>query len=178
MADQIVQEEDFDFGVQDTTKLDDQVPLELDDGTEAPVADSSEVNAVKTENPLSIAFEEGNYADFVKLGQKFTNGCLLVSNTLIPLIEAALIELLGNTSAYQRQSATITPKLIGLSPVFSFSLDYRVSFWIGTDIPKDAVLKDATYVLDKVSAIKSAKIEECKIDTATGVLSLSGDIGA
>lgn len=178
MADQITQEEDFDFGVQDTTKLDDQVPLELADGTEAPVADSSEVNAVKTESPLSIAFKEGNYADFVKLGQRFTQGCLMVSNTLIPLIEAALIELLGNTSAYQRQKATVTPKLVGLAPMFSFELEYRVSFWIGTDIPKDAVLKDATYVLDKISALKTAKIEECKIDTATGTLSISGDIGA
>lgn len=159
-----------------TDKLDDQVPLQLDDGTEAPIADSSEVNAVKTETPTKVAFAAGNYGNLTGIGQRFTQGVLAVTNTLVPLVEAALIELTGNSSAYSREEGTVTAKIVGETPVFEFRFSYKVSLWIGTDIQRDAVLKDANYVLEKVSPLQSAKVDECKIDTSTGVLTISGTV--
>ena len=157
-------------------KLDDQVPLKLDDGSEAPIADSSKVDAVKTDSPTKVAFATGNYAGLTTLGQRFTQGVLAVTNTLVPLIEAALIELTGNSSAYSREDGTVTAKVVGETPVFEFSFSYKVSLWIGTDIQRDAVLADANYVLEKVGPLQSAQVDECKIDTSTGILVISGSV--
>lgn len=157
-------------------QLKDQVPLQLDDGSETPIADSSEVDAVKQSTPIKAEFASGNLGELTSIGQKFTAGVLSVTNTLVPLIEAALIELTGNSSAYTRESALISPKIVGTTPTFEFQFAYKVSLWIGTDIPKDPVLQDANYVYEKISALKSATFDECKIDTSTGTLSISGTL--
>jgi len=158
------------------TKMDDQVQLELSDGTESSIADSSEVNAIKTTDPIVIKFETGNYDGFIDLGQRFSQGILTITNTLVPLIEAGLIELLGNSSAYTRIDGTINSKIVGTTPIFDFSFQYKVSLWIGSDIQKEAVLEDATYVYTKINIITNTKFKECKIDTATGLLSIEGSL--
>lgn len=157
-------------------KLEGQVQLELDDGTTAPVADSSEVSAIQQTSQVAIKFTSGNYDGLINLGQTFSKGILSITNTLIPLVEASLIELLGNASAYSREDFTVDPKIVGMNPIFEISMSYKVSLWIGTDIPKDAVLKDATYVYNKINVMKNVKFEECKIDTATGLLSIKGSL--
>jgi hypothetical protein len=100
----------------------------------------------------------------------------LVTRTFLPLVEKALIELLGNSSSYIRDSFVYNITVSNNQIVYDVSMTYSVSLFIGTDIDKAAVAHDQKYIADTISVVPGIRIKNVAIDTSTGLVSISVEI--
>ena len=149
--------------------------LELADGTTQDVSpivqDDSTVNAIPV-TTASQEFANGNINQLPTVQSNFDFLITTLMKTIEPLAEAALIELLGNSGAFLRDSGTVDISMMGSVFMFNVVLKYKVSAWIGDDIDKNDVLHDAKYVLDKFQPVQGLDWKTCAIDTNDGVLTL------
>jgi hypothetical protein len=94
----------------------------------------------------------------------------LVQNTFELLAEKAMIELLGASNMYRREAATFAVSFENNQVQISGTLQFRVSMWVGLDIPKEDIAHDAQYVLNVLSAAQGVSVSKCEINTEEGTL--------
>jgi hypothetical protein len=124
---------------------------------------------------VDVKFEEGNWDSIQDMGQVVADKTTMITKTLEPLVEKALIELLGASTMYKRVSANITGGADPQDGQFKFNgvLIYQCSFWIGVDVEKADIEHDAQYILNTLKPISdTVNISSCAIDTADGSLKL------
>lgn len=150
--------------------------LPVVDGTDIPVAtDSQSVNAINLNPENQIAFEAGNFNEFQKLPDTLSAKISTVTNTIIPLVEAALIELLQKSSLYRRESFQVTPVFSGLNFSATISMKYHVDSWIATDVAIEDISQDANYVYSRINVVPNIRWSTCAIDTTEGSLTIEFD---
>lgn len=149
--------------------------LELADGANRQVAQDSSLqhDAINPEGEASISFKSGNYNHINELPQSINQKIETLTKTIMPLAEAALIELLGNNKAYKGDDfqATFAMGPDG-DPKFDVHATYSVENWIGTDIAQEDIAQDAKYLLDRMKVVPGVNWRTCKIDVTDGSLTL------
>ncbi len=147
--------------------------LPVVDGTNIPTAaDSQSVNAVDPNPTGEISFESGNFQEIQKLGDAVSAKTSLVEKTVLPLIEASLIELLGKSSLYKRESFEATPVFSGTQITISCSVKYHIDSWIATDVNREFIAQDASYVYNRIKVVPNVSWSTCEIDTTEGSLTV------
>jgi hypothetical protein len=121
----------------------------------------------------NISFEQGNFNQVMGYPQLVSDKVASLTRTLVPLIEVALIELLGNNQNYKRQSGQCAMSFQNNQLALSFSFIYVVNGWIGTDIAMEDIQHDSNYVLNRIRPV-GANITKCEIDTESGTLTIMG----
>lgn len=155
------------------TLAEDPKKLQLDDGTETEVAQD---NAIQTkplqDRKVKFNFQDGNFDVFISYGKDIAAKFQTVSQTILPLIEVALIELLGNDSLVKYELFNFAPKMSGNMFCLKVTIVASTKDWIGDDITLDATKQDAAYVLNRVSVVPNVRWEHCIIDTKDGTLTV------
>ena len=132
-------------------------------------------DALNPDGEVDPTFQSGNLETLNEVPQIVEDKITLVTKTLEPLIEKALIELLGASSMYERLESNnqLSPNEDGsLSIVGTFV--FKSQFWIGLDIDQEDIKHDADYVLNTLAPItETVRITECSIDVAEGVLRIA-----
>jgi hypothetical protein len=131
-----------------------------------------EYGPLKPEGEVDIQFEQGNFSQLRDLPEVIADKTTMVTQTLEPLIEKALIELLGSSSMFKREAGNISfgPDDNG-QVTLSGVLTYICTFWIGTEVDPNDIKHDSSYVLGTLQPIADkVKFTECSIDTADGRL--------
>jgi len=131
------------------------------------VADAIDVNKEQ------IVFKGGNLAQCFSLPQTIDAKIQKLQYTLLPLVEAALIELLESSTMYTRENAQVSLSLIGDFQIELFAyLTYKVPRFIGLDVDPNDIATDAKYILNRINVDPAMKITECKIDCTAGTVTI------
>lgn len=125
---------------------------------------------LKAEGSTSIIFEQGNYGQLQNSVKALVRKPGIISRTFLPLVEKALIELLGTSSSYKRTNFEFNISLINGQIQYVITCIYSVDLFIGTDIEKSAVEHDQNYIIETISVVPEIKIKDVKIDTSTGLV--------
>lgn len=150
--------------------------LQTADGTntETSIDSSAQYDALQANGIAEINFKSGNYKSFIARPQLIAGKIQVVQTTILPLIEAALIELLGNNKAYTPNNFNAT-FIEGETPQIDVALEYTVELFIGTDIDQKAISHDANYILSRISKnstgqniLPNVSFKHCSIDCKTG----------
>jgi len=124
-----------------------------------------------------ITFEQGNYKQIVGLPQLVTGKVAELVQTLVPLIEISLIELMGSTSMYKRAVGQCIPSFDQQGKIsINFTFQYVVEKFIGQDIELEAIQHDANYILDRIKPCQAANITKCEINVSEGTVTIMGTI--
>lgn len=137
----------------------------------------NQYDALNPVGDAGINFETGNFSNGLSsLKNSIIKAEQFIQKTFVPLIEVALIELMGSSNSYQRKNAVITPSFDnGANVVVNFKFIYSVSLWIGTDIKPEAIQHDSTYIMNRIG-VAGADISKCEIDCSDGTLTIVGAI--
>lgn len=148
--------------------------LQTDDGsnTGIEIDSSAQTDAVNPAGQYELNFEEGNFKTMQDLPNTIGNKSVLLTKTIVPLIEAGLIELLGNSSAYNEKKCDTVVTIDGNNVKFESDIVFTADLYIGTDIEQEAIASDAKYLLDKIKIIPNCEWTECSIDCAEGIIHL------
>lgn len=133
---------------------------------------------VNPNGKTSIKFETGNFDKIQTLTIPLSKKLTLIEKTIIPIIEVALIELLGNNSLYKAKNFTATAELNtkGQAKV-NVNCVYFIEKFIGTDVNKQSIMHDAKYILDRVnSLIQNIFWNKCEIDCSQGLVTIDFDL--
>lgn len=137
---------------------------------ETNIENDQQVMDTYEDKPSVTDFKEGNINiinDYFNLTyRKVTT----IKNAVLPVIEATLIQLLGNSGEYSRQSCQVIIEHKDSSPIFNLDIIYYVPKWIGVDIKKESITSDVTFIYDKISKFDNVEYKHCSIDCATGTL--------
>ena len=153
--------------------MDEQPTLQLIDGTDTQIAqDSNDQSSILTKT-VKFNFENGNFEDFDKLSKVISNKVQTIRQTILPLVEVALIELLGNDLNVKYESFNSIFSQKNNNPTFSVELKVSTKEWIGTDVSQEAVKKDADYIINRLKVVPNVNWKHCIIDTQDGSLTLS-----
>lgn len=126
-------------------------------------------------DPITISFENGNYNNMVMLPNQIAEKIKSIRQTLIPLIEVALIELLGTSQLYRRYKGDIFPSFDVNKVGIDFDLEYFSSSYIGTDFEYQDLMQDSKYILDRITPA-GANITKCEIDSSNGIITIRGSV--
>jgi|LSPZ01.1.fsa_nt_gi hypothetical protein len=135
--------------------------------------DNSTTTEVAQNNPSAFIFKEGKSANVTQYITSIETKLKTINQTILPLIEVSLIELLGKSSAYERLSANIT---MNNQDKFDCKFIYQVSLWIIQESEEEeqdlseALKHDASYVFDKIKMIQGVEYKSCLIDSTIGQL--------
>lgn len=149
--------------------------LQLADGTDSGIS----VDATKQQEDLdpngiaTIKFEKGNYSQLSQIPSKITEKISVINQTILPLINVALIELLGNNNAYQAEQFLSTFSLENNNPTFNVETIFKANGWIGNDVVQSAIAKDAEYILNRINVVKGVHYTKCEINCGDGTLSVN-----
>lgn len=125
------------------------------------------------EGEANIAFEDGDFKvqQQTPAGQAALNS---MNQTVLPLCEKALIELLGNSGAYHREdlSAVQTGNKIDAD------ITYHCDLYIGNDIDPASVTRDQNYIYNTIKVIPGLTIRQVRIDTSKGDIHVDVSLGA
>lgn len=133
-----------------------------------------QVNALGIGN-VNLIFDKGNLEQIKALPQTVSSKIEAITKTLIPLIEVALIELLGSSQGYKRLLAQIVPNFNENGVFFDFVIQYNVPGYIGTDFEYSDLQSDSNYIYDRILP-SNIKINKCEIDTKDGNITIAGEI--
>ena len=130
--------------------------LTLSDGTPSQVTQDSKqmsntADAIDPYGQATISFEQGNYNQFITISQKIFEKQNLLTYTIIPLIEKALIELLGSNANYRAHEFIGSVDTNTNNIVTTATMSFKVESWIGFDVETEAIQKDAEYVYNTSS---------------------------
>lgn len=147
--------------------------LVLDDGTETKVAQDSNQGNVDVgqdeDNAYVISYKHGNWDYFTKSAKDFSEKVTTIRQTITPLLEKALIELIGNSGAYDRSAFNATAGLEDDKFRVSAEFHYQVNLYIvSDDDDKAKVMHDQGYIYQTLSQVPGINISSTKIDTDTG----------
>ncbi len=147
-------------------------PLQTADGTAIAVDTSGQYDAISPNGVANISFDTGNWDTMLKREQKIGAKISTIQKTVVPLIEVGLIELLGNSSAYHGTSFNAA---IGSDDACTVSaeLSYKVPLFIGTDVEHEAVVKDSTYLYNRIKVAPNVTWKKCEINTTDGMVNLA-----
>jgi len=124
---------------------------------------------------INVAFESGNFQSLSEMPMMIQSKTDFITRTLEPLIEKALIELLGASTMYKRVSSNnqMSPGENGAITIVG-TFVFKTQFWIGMDIEKADVDHDAQYVMKTLQPVSQiVRITQCAIDTGQGTLTVS-----
>ena len=159
--------------------LTDEMAMPVQDGgipQNASGVSSGQYDALDPVGNANIKFDQGNYQQIAGLPKVTADKIAQLMQTFVPLVEVALIELLGSNVMYKRTLGQCMPAFDNQGKLsIEFTFQYVIEQWIGTDIQYDAIQHDANYVLEKVKPVK-ANISKCEIDCTNGQLTLMGTI--
>ena len=169
------------------TKLSDKVShgfnapknLTLNDGTQTNIAVDSEDQTGGTDQDqenYEVTFEKGNWDTFTQSAQLYSQKVTTIRQTMVPLIEKALIELLETSGAYNRASFESSASFQNGKFRVTAELHYQVDLWIGTDFDPEAIQHDQGYIYQTISAVPDIQIESVKIDTTEGDLQIIASV--
>jgi hypothetical protein len=157
----------------------DQANIPVQDGAipqDAAGIESGSYDALNPVGNAEIKFEQGNFATIMGLPKVTADKTAQFVQTFVPLVEVALIELLGNSDRYEHKLAQCAPAFDNTGKIsIEFTLQYSVSSWIGNDISTVDIQHDANYVLQKIQPV-NANITKCEIDVSNGTLTIMGTI--
>lgn len=145
--------------------------LTLNDGTQTHVAVDSEdqIGEVdQDEENYEVTFEKGNWDLFTQSAQQYSQKVTTIRQTLVPLVEKALIELLETSGAYDRTSFVSSAFFQNNDFRVVAEMHYTVDLWLGEGFQPDAVAQDQGYIYQTISAVPGIQIESVKIDTSKG----------
>lgn len=150
---------------------DGQVPQQVDQTPQQ----GTQVDALGTEN-FDIQFQSGNYEQTKGLPEAVKAKTEGLTKTFVPLVEVALIELTGSSQMYLRKLAQITPSFDENSSLkLSFTLQYVIPGYIGTEFEYADLQSDSKYIYDRLLP-SGAKITKCEIDTNDGSVTIMGEL--
>ena len=137
---------------------------------------SDQFDALDPVGNAEIKFNQGNYQTIQGLPQVTADKTAQLVQTFVPLVEVALIELLGSNSMYTRTLGQCQPGFDEKGQInIEFTFQYTIEQFIGQDIPLEAIKHDATYILEKIKPCK-ANVTKCEISTTNGVLTIQGTL--
>ena len=145
--------------------------LTLNDGTQTHIATDSEdqVGEVDQDNEnYEVTFDKGNWDLFTQSAQQYSQKVTTIRQTLVPLVEKALIELLETSGAYDRTSFVSSAYFQNNDFRVVAEMHYTVDLWLGSDFPEGAVEQDQGYIYQTISTVPGIQIESVKIDTSKG----------
>lgn len=145
--------------------------LTLNDGTQTHIAVDSEdqIGEVdQDEENYEITFEKGNWDLFTQSAQQYSQKVTIIRQTLVPLVEKALIELLETSGAYDRTSFVSSAFFQNNDFRVVAELHYTVDLWLGEGFQQDAINQDQGYIYQTISAVPGIQIESVLIDTSKG----------
>jgi hypothetical protein len=136
---------------------------------------SGQYDALNATGQEQIVFQNGNYKQVVGYPKLVQDKITSLTQTFVPLIEVALIELLGNSQMYQRQTGDVVMSFQNNQLAISFTFVYVVNNFIGTDIDLSAIQHDSNYILMKIKQ-SGANITKCEISTESGQITIMGSL--
>lgn len=142
--------------------------LILNDGTETDVKVDSEFQQTPIDvngQPDLFGFQQSNISQIEQQYNNIADKIDIVKRTLIPLVDKAFIELIGNNKAAQKQVFNVT---IGENGLLDVQLVYLVQEFIVQDIQPQYVQSDETYIRNTLSVMKNVTFRTIKIDTTSG----------
>lgn len=147
--------------------------LTLNDGTQTHIATDStdqlgEIDQ-DTDN-YEVKFDKGNWDLFTQSAQQYSQKVTVVRQTLVPLVEKALIELLETSGAYDRTSFVTSAVFQNNEFKIIVEMHYTVDLWLGDGFLPEAVQQDQGYIYQTISVIPGIQIESINIDTSKGDL--------
>lgn len=125
------------------------------------------------EEPEILVFEEGNFNlvdEFFNLTYKKVTS---IKNSILPIIESSLIELLGSSIEYKRQKSEVIISYQGSSPIFDISLEYFVPKFVGIDIKKDSIIEDVKFIYERLQTLDNVEWNKCSVDCKVGKVYIS-----
>lgn len=134
---------------------------------------SLQTTPLKDDGNVNITFEQGNLSQLQSSIRDMIKKPGIIERTFLPLVEKALIELLGSSSSYRRTSFNFNISLINNTILYNIVAIYSVDLFIGTDIEQAAVQHDENYIKDTIAVVPGIKIREIKIDTSTGLVKIT-----
>ena len=137
---------------------------------------SGQFDALDPVGQAEIKYEQGNFEQVKGLPKVAADKTAQLTQTLVPLIEVAMIELLGSNTMYRRTMGNCQPAFDDKGQIsIEFNFQYVVESWIGQDIELEAIQHDANYILEKIKPVK-ANISKCEISVSDGLLTIMGTI--
>lgn len=138
---------------------------------------SGQYDALDPIGKTVLSFEKGNFNVLNSLPQLVSSKTSQITQTLIPIIEVALIELLGSNTMYRRSLAQFFPAFDVQGKLnIEFVFNYTVESFIGQDIPVESIQNDANYILQKLQMFKEASITKCEINCNDGLVTIKGSL--
>lgn len=168
--------------MQNNVEVEQNVPkdLVLNDGTSTntSVDSNTQVEPLdQDKKDFLFQFGEGNFNEFSETAKEYSQSVTSVIHTLVPLCEKALIELFGNSSSYKRELFDAKTSVNNDTTSIDVNLRYKATNWIGNDIPYAAIQADKQHVINTISVVPGITVKQVNIDTNTGNLDISVNIG-
>ena len=142
--------------------------LILNDGTETDVKVDSEFQKSPIDvngQPDLFGFQQSNISQIEQQYNNIADKIDIVKRTLIPLVDKAFIELIGNNKAAQKQVFNV---IIGENGLLDVQLVYLVQEFIVPDIQPQYVQSDEAYIKNTLSVMQNVTFRTIKIDTTSG----------
>lgn len=149
--------------------------LQLADGTDSGISvdATTQVNELDPTGTATIQFSTGNFNQLSQIPNKINEKISTINQTILPLINVALIELLGNNSAYKPESFQSAFKMDNNIPVFTVETIFKASGWIGNDVAQSSIAKDAEYILNRINVVEGVNYTKCEINCGDGSLTVN-----
>ena len=168
--------------MQNNVEAEQNVPkdLVLNDGTttNTSVDSSTQVEPLNQDKKdFLFQFGEGNFDEFSQSAKEYSQSVTSVIHTFVPLCEKALIELFGNSSFYKREMFDAKTSVNGDTTSIDVNLRYKANAWIGNDIPYAAIQSDKQHIINTISVVPGITVKQVNIDSNTGNLDISVNIG-
>ena len=125
------------------------------------------------EEPDIFNFEEGNIGLIDEYFNLTYKKVTTIKNSVLPIIEASLIELLGSSIEYKRSKCETVISYQGSSPIFELDLEYFVPKFVGIDIKKDSIIEDVTFIYNRLKTLSNVEWKKCSVDCKVGKVFIS-----
>ena len=153
--------------------------LTLNDGTQTHIAVDSEdqVGEIDQDSDnYEVTFEKGNWDLFTQSAQQYSQKVTTIRQTLVPLVEKALIELLETSGAYDRTSFVSSAYFQNDEFRVVAEMHYTIDLWLGEGFQQDAINQDKGYIYQTISVIPGIQIDSVNIDTSKGDLQIIASV--
>lgn len=120
------------------------------------------------EGQIDIKFEQGNFSTIESSAQNYSQLIKTLDQTMVPLVEKAFIELLGNSASYKRQSFNAVPTMNGQNIKIDVDMIYHVEKYIAVDVAPELIKKDQDYIINTIKVTPGMSIRNVQINCQTG----------
>jgi hypothetical protein len=142
--------------------------LQTADGKTLPIPkDSSQVVDV-ADTSTSLTFQSGNLNQVMTMPSTLSQKLTILTKTFLPLMEKAMIDLLGQSDYYQREECTAQVNMQDNGFLVTGKVVYGVQMFIGVDVEEQAIRKDSVFIYNTISVIPNFNITHCVVDVGEG----------